>query len=208
MSLIPLAPPTLQFVGRTVALALILACAVPAKAQRASDVPGRPAPVALSETPGAPLSLQSLFNAETLDFSQSFEASYVGGAGGAAGLGLYTASLRWQPSSKLAGRVDLGVARNLFGDDAARSALGLGGPDDTRVFLRNAELAYRPSENATIHLSVQQSPYGAYASPYGVGPYGSRYGAGPGYGLGYGVRQQSATLSIGGGDSLFFRDGR
>lgn len=196
MSLIPLA-------GRTAALALILALAVPAKAQRASDVPGRPAPVALSETPGAPLSLGRLFNAETLNFSQSYEASYVGGAGGAVGLGLYTASLRWQPTSNLAGRVDLGVAHSLFGDDTAQSALGLGGTDGTRVFLRNAELAYRPSDKATIHLSIQQSPYGSYASPYGTGAYG--YSP---YGPGYGLRQQSATLRVGGADDLFFRDGR
>ena len=204
MSLIPLAPPTLQFAGRTLALALLLASALPARAQRAADVPGRPAPVALSATPGAPLSLGALFNAETLDFGQSYEASYVGGAGGSVGLGLYTASLRWQPSAKLAGRVDLGVAHSLFGDDAAQSALGLGGADGPRVFLRNAELAYRPSENATVHLSVRQSPYGAYASPYGYSP----YGVGPGYGLGYGLRQHSATLRVGGADDLFFRDGR
>ena len=190
---------------RGVALALLLASAVPAQAQRASDVPGRPAPVALSETPGAPLSLRTLFNAETLDFGQSYEASYVGGAGGSVGLGVYTATLRWQPTANLAGRVDLGVAHGLFGDAAAQSALGLGG-DAPRVFLRNAELAYRPSENATIHLSVQQSPYGAYASPYGVGAYGPSYG--PGYGLGYGARQRSATLRVGGADGLFFRDGR
>lgn len=188
---------------RTLALALILAFAVPAKAQRASDVPGRPAPVALSETPGTPLSLGALFNAETLDFGQSYEASYIGGAGGSVGLGLYTATLRWQPTANLAGRVDLGVAHSLFGDAGAQSALGL--DNGTRVFLRNAELAYRPTENATIHLSVRQSPYGAYASPYGVGPYGA--GAySPGYGLGYG--QRSATLRVGGADDLFFRGGR
>ncbi len=204
MSLIPLASPTPRSAGRTLALALVLALAVPASAQRASDVPGRPAPVALSDTPGAPLSLRSLFNAETLDFSQSYEASYIGGAGGSVGLGMYTASMRWQPSDKLAGRVDLGVSHNLFGDDAAQSALGLGGTDGTRVFLRNAELAYRPTKNAVLHLSVQQSPYGAYASPYGYSP----YGMGPAYGLGAGRRQHSATLRVGGADDLFFRDGR
>ena len=197
MSPIPLA-------GRTAALALILALAVPASAQRAADVPGRPAPVALTDTPGAPLSLRTLFNAETLDFSQSYEASYIGAAGGSVGLGMYTASMRWQPSDKLAGRVDLGVSHTLFGSQEAGAALGLGQTDGTRVFLRNAELAYRPTKNAVLHLSVQQSPYGAYASPYGTSP----YGIGRGTGLGYGSRQHSATLRVGGADDLFFRDGR
>ena len=185
---------------RTLTLALLLAVAVPAKAQRASDVPGRPAPVALSEAPGTSLSLGSLFNAETLDFSQSFEATYASGGAGAVGLGVYTATLRWQPSARLAGRVDVGVAQNLLGDAAAQSAFGLDGSDGPRVFLRNAELAYKPTENTAIHLSIQQSPYGAYASPYGYGP---AYGLG-----GYGLRQRSATLRVGGADDLFFRGGR
>ena len=179
---------------RGVALAVLLAAAVPARAQRAADVPGRPAPVALSETPSA-LGLGQLFNAETLAFSQSYEASYSGGAGGSLGLGVYTASLRWQPTDRLAGRVDVGVMHSPFGSSALQSGLGLedGQP---RVFLRNASLAYRPTENSLIHLSVSQSPYGAYASPYGV----SRYGLAPGGAYG------RSTLAFSTGDDLFFRD--
>jgi len=181
---------------RTLALALLLAAAVPARAQRAADVPGRPAPVALSETPGG-LGLGQLFNSETLKFSQSYEASYSSGALGSIGLGVYTASLRWQPTARLAGRVDVGVMHSPFGASALQSGIGLedGQP---RVFLRNAELAYRPTENSLIHLSVQQSPYGAYASPYGVSPYGvSPYGA-----TRYGLRAGASS------ENLFFRDGQ
>ena len=89
----------------------------------------------------------------------------IAGFAGSVGLGVYTTSLRWQPSARLAGRVDVGVAHSPFGDGAVQSALGFDGAGDTRVFLRNAELAYRPTENSVIHFSVQQSPYGAYASP-------------------------------------------
>ena len=185
----------MSLIPRTLALALLMAVAIPARAQRAADVPGRPAPVALSETPGTSLSLGSLFSAQTLDFSQSVEASYGSGAGGAVGLGMYTASLRWQPSARLAGRVDVSMARTMF-ESGAFEAGGLG--QDARVFLRNAELAYRPTENSLIHLQVSQSPYGTYASPYGMG-----------YGLaGAGYRQQRATLRLGGADDLFFRDGQ
>ena len=182
---------------RTLALAALLAFAVPVRAQRAADVPGRPAPVVLSETPGS-LGLGQLFNAETLQFSQSYEASYSAGAGGALGLGVYTASLRWQPTQTLAGRVDVGVMQSPFGSSGLQSRLGLedGQP---RVFLRNAELAYRPVENATIHLRVQQSPYGTYASPYGVGPYS-------GAGLYGGYGRTGIEARFGSSDDLFFRD--
>ncbi|WP_420455513.1 hypothetical protein [Rubrivirga sp.] len=182
---------------RILALAALLAFAVPVRAQRAADVPARMATTVLSETPNA-LGLGQLFNAQTLQFSQSAEVSYGGGAGGAVGLGLYTASLRWQPSTKLAGRVDIGVAQALAGSGFYAGLQS----DQPQVFLRNAELAYRPTENATFHLSVRQSPYGTYASPYGT-PYGSRgYGAYGGYGRsGFGVGVGSGSA----GD-LFFRD--
>ncbi|MGB3544336.1 hypothetical protein [Rubrivirga sp.] len=174
---------------RTLALAALLLVALPAQAQLTSDVPDRRATVALSETPGT-LGLGTLFNAETLDFSQSVEVSYGGGVGGTLGMGLYTASLRWQPSSKLAGRVDIGVAQSLGG--SAAPSLGLN-QQDPQLFLRNAEIAYRPIGNATIHLRVSQSPYGTYASPYGYG----RYGRGSALGLG---------SSVDSSGDLFFRD--
>ena len=191
----------MSLIPRTLALALLLAFALPVRAQRAADLPGRQAPVALSETPGT-LSLGSLFNAETLDFSQSLEASYGSGYGGSVGLGMYTASLRWQPSARLAGRVDVSAARTLFdGGTLGNNGFGLEPGQDTRVFLRNAELAYKPTENSVIHLQFSQSPYGGYAAPYGagygLGAYGNRYGAG-----------QSARLRVGGSDDLFFRGGQ
>ena len=181
---------------RTLALAALLAFAVPVRAQRAADVPGRPAPVVLSETPGT-LGLGQLFNAETLDFSHSYEASYSAGAGGSVSLGIYTASMRWQPTSYLAGRVDVGVMHSPFGSSQIQSGLGLEGAGDTRVFLRNAELAFRPTENAVLHLSVRQSPYGAYASPHGG--YGT-YGGGSGYGA------YERSFRSGASGDLFFRD--
>lgn len=173
---------------RTLALVLLLAVATSAEAQRAADVPGRPAPVVLSETPGT-LGLGRLFNSQTLDFSQSVEASYGGSAGGSVGLGIYTASMRWQPSARLAGRVDVGVAQNL-----GASGLYAGyGTDQPQVFLRNAEIAYRPTDSAVIHFRVAQSPYGQYASPYG-------------YHAGYAPSYGRATFGPSTSGDLFFRD--
>ena len=159
---------------RTLALAALLALAVPARAQRAADVPTGPAPVVLSETPSA-LGVGQLFNAQTLDFRQSYEASYGVSGVGSLGMGLYTASLLWQPSDKLAGRVDLGVVHGLGGSPELTSAFNLDG--SPHVFLRNAEIAYRPTESTHFSLSVSQSPYGGYAAPYGYGGRYARYRA-------------------------------
>ena len=172
---------------RSVFFSLVLAAAlaVPAAAQRLSDLPGQAPAIA----PAARLSPSALFNARTLQFSQSVEMSYAGGAGGSLGLGVYTGSVQWQPSSRLAGRVDVGVAQNLFATGAVPGALGADG-GQPRLFLRNAEIAYRPTENSVLHLSVQQSPYGAYAAPYSYGRT-SRLGA---------------AFGTDGSDRLFFRD--
>ena len=181
-----------------VALAVALAAA-PARAQRTADLPGRQAPVALTDAQGG-LSLGQLFNAQTLDLSHSYELSYGAGPAGGVGLGVYTSSLRWQPSAALAGRVDVGVAHSPFGSAGVQSALGFEGAGDARVFLRNAELAYRPTQSSVIHLRVQQSPYGSYAAPYGyASPYGFGY-RGARTGL-------SATFGPPDPDRLFFRDG-
>ena len=189
-------------------LALALVVATPASAQRTADLPGRQAPVALTDVGGG-LSLGKLFNAETVRLGHSYELSYGAGPAGGVGLGVYTSSLRWQPSAKLAGRVDVGVAHSPFGSSGVQSALGFGDQGDVRVFLRNAELAYRPTENTTLQLRVQQSPYGSYAAPYGYGSalgygaYGAPYGYGP-----YGRTGFSARLAPSDADALFFRGGR
>lgn len=181
-------------------LVLVVALAVPAAAQRLADLPGQTPAVA----PSARLSPGQLFNARTLQFSQSVEMSYTGGAGGSLGLGMYTGSLQWQPSAKLAGRVDVAVAQNLFATGAVPGALGAGS-EQPRVFLRNAEIAYRPTANSVLHLSVQQSPYGAYAAPYGAG--GSALGYDRSYGLA-GTTRYGARWGSSDADRLFFRDGQ
>ncbi len=185
---------------RSVALALCLVgfvLAAPARSQAISDRPGQQAPVSVyasSETP----TLKQLFNSQTLRVSQSYEFSYAGGGAGTMGLGVYTASLRWQPSTRLAGRVDLGVAHSPFSSGLYESALGADS-EQPRVFLRNAELAWKPTESSVVRFQIQQSPYGAYASPYGTSPYGAgRYAP---YGSSFGAQVGSSNS-----DALFWRD--
>ena len=184
----------------TLLLAAVLLVADPAHAQLRSDLPGN-APATLYTAPETP-TLASLFNAQTLRLSHSYEMSYSSFAGAGVGLGIYTSSLRWQPSDRLAARVEVGVAHSPFGDAGVQSALGFSQDTPALVFLRNAELAYRPTANSVIHLQVQQSPFGAYASPYGYGRYG-----GYGYAPFYGGSTLSARYSSD-SDALFWRDGQ
>ena len=195
--------------SRSAAFALVLFLALlasPARAQfRAEGT--RPAPVAVvaDAARGGGLNLGQLFNSRTLRFSQQAEFSTVSGGYGSLGLGTYTTSVQWQPSARLAGRVDVAVSKNLFSSGALGGAYG--SDDSARLYLRNAEIAYRPTANSVLHLSFQQSPYGAYASPYGYGsPYSSGFDA---FGRGaYGTRSGfNASIGTSGADQLFFRDG-
>lgn len=201
MSKSKMPPSAVPFAGRPTALALALVvvlAAAPAEAQFRGDAP-RPAPVAVGSAPG--LSLGSLFNAQTLQLSHSAELSTTSSTAGTVGLAVYTSSLQWQPSARVAGRVELAVAHSPFSSGALRTGLGLD-EQPTRVFLRNAELAVRPTANSVLHFSVQQSPYGRFASPYGM----SGLGLSP-FGRDGGLHSRAA-FGTSGSDRLFFRDGR
>lgn len=104
--------------------------------------------------------LGDLFGAEHFRMGHSYQMSFSSYGGQTASMGMYTNSMMWQFNSDWAARVDVGVSHPLTN--------GAFGQQETRVFLRNAEVAYQPSENMRIHLQVQQSPYGRYARPYGT----------------------------------------
>ena len=185
---------------RSSALAICLlglVLAAPVRSQAIADLPGQQAPVSVYASPETP-SLKQLFNAQTLRVGQSYEFSYAGGAAGTMGLGVYTASLQWQPSARLAGRVDIGVAHSPFSSGLYESALGADS-NQPQVFLRNAELAWKPTESSIVRFQIQQSPYGSYASPYGYSPYSAgRYSP---YGSSFGAQVGSSNV-----DNLFWRD--
>lgn len=186
---------------RTVLILLLIVfiAAAPAYAQRRADLPGTPAAVVLADS-GQPLSLSGLFNSQTLRIGHSYEFSYSGFGGSNLGLGVYTTSLQWQPSSRLAARVDVGVAHSPFGSDDVRQALGFDQDTPARLFLRNAEIAYRPTENSVLRLQVQQNPAGSYG--YGYAPYASPYGYGYGPTSATSIRARFGTET----DALFWRN--
>jgi len=112
--------------------------------------------------------LASLFGAEAFNMSHTYEASFSSFGGQTTSMGAYTNTMMWKFNSNWAARADVTVAHplglNSFGDQ-----------QKPRIYLRNAEVAYQPSENMQVRFQVQQNPYGRYASPYGVSPHRSAF---------------------------------
>lgn len=186
-----------------IVLLIVLFASASAFAQRRADLPGSPSAVQVAGS-DQPLTLSGLFNAQSFKIGHSYEFSYSGLGGSSLGLGIYSTSLQWQPSSRLAARVDVGAAHSPFGSADVQESLGFDQNTPAKVFLRNAEIAYRPTENSVLHLQIQQNPlgryggnsYGPYAGGYGYGGYGYA----PFYGTSLNARYGSDS------DALFWRD--
>jgi len=181
----------------SVGIIVLALYAAPAAGQTRAGLPGAPAPVAVYGA-NAP-SLGGLLDPRAFRLSHSYEFSYGGFAGESVGLGVYTTSLRYQPTDRLAARVDVGVAHSPFGSDAMQQSMGFNDGTPARVFLRNAEIAYRPTDNTVLHLQIRQSPFGPYAAPFGAYGY-DRYSP---YGYGSSI---SAGYAPADHDALFWRD--
>lgn len=115
----------------------------------------------------AGFSLNRYFTPEHFRMSHTFEASSSSWGGGSS-MAMYTNTMQWHFNNKLAARLDVSAASQLGGNQRLAQAFG---QNPNQVFIRNAELAYRPTDNVQIHLSMRRSPYGSYMSPYGYGGY-------------------------------------
>jgi hypothetical protein len=146
----------------------------PVRAQLRSAGSPADASVQLYDQGSTGFSLNKYFSPEHFTMSHSFELSSFGGNS----MSMYTNSMQWQFSSKLAARVDVAAA---YSPLSSQSGMSVTGQSDSRVFVKNAQLAYRPKENMEIHLSFRQNPYGSNMGPYGYGGYGG-YGGDGGYG--------------------------
>jgi hypothetical protein len=151
----------------------LLGLTLPAQAQFRDAVPEYRASARLYDSGAAGFLLNKVFNPSVFRMSHSFEMSVGSFGGNTSSLGMYTNTLAWQFNNKLAARVDVSMAYSPLNNGVFDQ-----GNQSPRVFLRNAEIAYRPSENIQFHFQVRQSPYGRYMSPYGTySPYGmSPYG--------------------------------
>lgn len=144
-------------------LVLTLSLTAPAEAQlRETAQQNRAVETQLYDSGSAAAdALQSLFGADQFRMAHSYEASFSSFGGQASSMGMYTNSMMWQFNSDWAARMDVSVAHPF----AETSAFG---EQNARVFIRNAEVAYKPSKNFEVRMQVQQSPYGRYMSPYGA----------------------------------------
>ncbi|MDZ4699366.1 MAG: hypothetical protein SH809_06655 [Rhodothermales bacterium] len=174
-------------------LIVLLGVVAPAQAQLRETALDQRASTRLYDTHKSGFTLNQLFDKSHFRMSQSAEFSAGSYGGQTMSMGMFTNSMMWQFSSKLAARVDMSVAYSPNAGTLNSSQFGGGQSGDARVFLRNAEVAYRPSENVQLHLSIRQNPYGSYGSPYGhYNPYG------------YGSRSQMGFYR--GSDDLFWND--
>lgn len=162
-------------------LVVFLGVALPAQAQLRKDVnDAQQAPARLFSADGPVFTLNNLFSPDHFRMHHSYEMSFGSFGGNTSSLGMYTNTMMFQFNQKLAARVDVSFAHSPFGNLAGQGVgLNDGGG---RLFVQNAEVAYRPTENMRLHLSFHQSPYGGYMGPhgyYGYSPYARNafYGA-------------------------------
>lgn len=154
-------------------LLLLLGLTLPAQAQLRETAYEQQAPVKLYDTKTSGFTLNKLFDPAHFRMSQSIEFSSSSFGGQASSLGMFTNSMMWQFNDKLAARVDVSAAYSPNAGTFGNSGQNLNG-GNAQIFVKNAEIAYRPKENVQLHLSFRQSPYGRYGSPhgyYGYSPY-------------------------------------
>lgn len=169
----------------------MLALTIPAQAQLRSADTSMNNTARLYDAGQSGLSLNRFFSPEHFRMGHSFEMS-TSSYGGGSSLAMYTNSMMWQFNSKLAARVDLSMAYSPMNNQMGASVTG---SNNGQVFLRNAEVAYRPTDSIRMHFSVRQSPYGAWASPWGSNAYRSPYSSGS-------FRMDAGQST----DALFFND--
>lgn len=177
-------------------LVAFLLAASPVQAQLRPSGSSVQSSVKLYDQGGAGFSLNRFFTPEHFRMSHTFEAS-SSSFGGGSSMAMYTNSMQWQFNSKLAARLDVAAAYSPMADSRLANAMG---QNTGQVFVRNAELAYRPSDNVQLHLSMRRSPYGSFMSPYGRGGYGL-----DGYSNGYNSASFRSDFGPGGRD-LFWND--
>ena len=107
---------------------------------------------------------QNLFN---MKMSHSYEASFMSMGGQMSNINMYTNSMMFSFTPNLSGKLDVSFAHSPFGN----SFSGMNGQNSSQLFIRNAQLDYKISENAKISFSYQQLPYGSM----GMNGFGNGY---------------------------------
>jgi hypothetical protein len=102
-----------------------------------------------------------LFGLVNFEMNHSYEMTMSHAGNQTFNQNFYTNTLHLLFNERLTGRLDVSVAHSLFGD------MPNGFDNSPRVFVRNAELNYKLSDNTRIHFSFSQVPGGyGYYNPY------------------------------------------
>jgi len=145
---------------------------LPVEAQFRGKIPSEFPQTRLYDTSSrASAFLNRIFNPSVFQMSHSFEMTAGSFGGDGYSMGMYTNTMAWQFSPKIAARMDVAVAYSPQNQIARNAGFGQEHP---RVFLRNAEVSWKPSNRFQVHFQIRQNPY-AYHGMMGYGPYGYGY---------------------------------
>jgi len=111
----------------------------------------------------SPLSyLFGWFNPDKFTMRHSFDLSYTTLSGQGLSLGTYTNSMRYEFADNLNARADIAFSFSPYSSLSTFSKKDFSG-----IYLKNAEVNYKPWDNTYISLSYRQVPYSfGYYSPF------------------------------------------
>ncbi len=149
--------------------ALVLTCAV-SPAQFKSQVAQENQVSVNKMGDSSPLSyLFGWFNPDKFFMHHSFDMSYTTFSGQGLSLGTYTNSMMYQFADNFNAKAEIAFSFSPYSSLAQFNKNDL-----SRIYLKNAELNYKPSDNTSISLSFRQNPYGYY-NGYNNGYYSPLY---------------------------------
>lgn len=147
-----------------VVISLLTLVSVGSFAQLKSQVP-QETQVSIGRFGGDSSPLSSLFgwfNPDKFSMRHSFDMSYTTFGGQGLSLGSYTNSMKYEFADNLNARADIAFSFSPYSSLAQFNK-----SDFSKVYLKNAEINYKPWENTTVSISYQQHPYGyGYYSPF------------------------------------------
>ena len=126
-------------------------------------------PIVNQQAPTVQNGLERFFN--SIDMSHSYSMSFGSYGGSYQSMNAYTNTMQFMITPNLHGRVDVSFLHSPFGGNAFSQYGGV----DNQIIIQNAELNYRISDKASIHIQYNQLPSG-YGYGYGYNPFGYGYG--------------------------------
>jgi hypothetical protein len=104
------------------------------------------------------------FDPSKFSMHHSVEFSYQSFEGQGMSLGTYTNTMMYQFAENLNARADVSMS---YSPSSSFSSFGAKGSNNfSGIYLRDAQLSYRPWENFQVQLQYSQLPYGSYYSPF------------------------------------------